>query len=216
MQINTFDHFVQQEDTEMKKEDGRVRITRQMIRTALLNLLREKPLQHITVRELCEKASINRGTFYAHYDDIYDLMEQIEQSMFDEFKAILRPLLEDQDPYDLVETITRIFSYIREHADLCLVTLGPHSDKKLLYRLIELGKQACLNSQLSLFPHADPHMLDYYYTFVSSGCIALLEKWMNEGMPDSTDHLAAFVRTLISPAFDTVRAKRLSSGQQRI
>ena len=123
----------------MKKEDGRVRITRQMIRTALLNLLREKPLQHITVRELCEKASINRGTFYAHYDDIYDLMEQIEQSMFDEFKAILRPLLEDQDPYDLVETITRIFSYIREHADLCLVTLGPHSDKKLLYRLIELG-----------------------------------------------------------------------------
>ena len=41
MQINTFDHFVQQEDTEMKKEDGRVRITRQMIRTALLNLLRE-------------------------------------------------------------------------------------------------------------------------------------------------------------------------------
>ena len=52
----------------MKKEDGRVRITRQMIRTALLNLLREKPLQHITVRELCEKASINRGTFYAHYD----------------------------------------------------------------------------------------------------------------------------------------------------
>ena len=49
----------------MKKEDGRVRITRQMIRTALLNLLREKPLQHITVRELCEKASINRGTFYA-------------------------------------------------------------------------------------------------------------------------------------------------------
>ena len=115
-----------------------------------------------------------------------------------------------------METITRIFSYIREHADLCLVTLGPHSDKKLLYRLIELGKQACLNSQLSLFPHADPHMLDYYYTFVSSGCIAILEKWMNEGMPDSTDHLAAFVRTLISPAFDTARAKRLSSGQQRI
>ena len=59
-------------------------------------------------------------------------------------------------------------------------------------------------------------MLDYYYTFVSSGCIAILEKWMNEGMPDSTDHLAAFVRTLISPAFDTARAERLSSGQQRI
>ena len=109
----------------MKKEDGRVRITRQLIRDALLQLLQEKPLQHITVRELCEKASVNRGTFYAHYKDIYDLMEQIEQHMFDEFKSILRPLIEDQDPYDLVETVTRIFSYIQEHADLCLVTLGP-------------------------------------------------------------------------------------------
>lgn len=200
----------------MKKEDGRVRITRQLIRDALLQLLQEKPLQHITVRELCEKASVNRGTFYAHYKDIYDLMEQIEQHMFDEFKSILRPLIEDQDPYDLVETVTRIFSYIQEHADLCLVTLGPNSDKKLLYRLIELGKQACLNSQLTLFPHADPRMLDYYYTFVSSGCIAILEKWMKEGMPEGSAHLAAFVRTLISPAFDTARAKRLSSGQQRI
>ena len=121
---------------------------------------------------------------------------------------ILRPLIEDQDPYDLVETVTRIFSYIQEHADLCLVTLGPNSDKKLLYRLVELGKQACLNSQLTLFPHADPRMLDYYYTFVSSGCIAILEKWMKEGMPEGSAHLAAFVRTLIVNG-DHVMADRL-------
>ena len=113
----------------MKKEDGRVRITRQLIRDALLQLLQEKPLQHITVRELCEKASVNRGTFLRPLQDIYDLMEQIEQHMFDEFKSILRPLIEDQDPYDLVETVTRIFSYIRNTLTSVLSPWGQTATK---------------------------------------------------------------------------------------
>ena len=56
------------------------------IRQALLTLLKEKPLQNITVRELCQAAGINRGTFYTHYRDIYDLMEQIEEELTEEFK----------------------------------------------------------------------------------------------------------------------------------
>ena len=53
--------------------DQRVRITKIMIRDAYIKLLAEKDIQHITVRELCETAHINRGTFYSHYIDIYDL-----------------------------------------------------------------------------------------------------------------------------------------------
>ena len=183
----------------MKKEDGRVRITRQMIRTALLNLLREKPLQHITVRELCEKASINRGTFYAHYDDIYDLMEQIEQSMFDEFKAICARCSKIRDPYDLVETITRIFSYIREHADLCLVTPGAAQRQEAAlpaHRAGQAGLPELAAEPLS--PRRSPHARLLLYL-----CLLRMHrhtgKMDERGHAGSTDHLAAFVRTLISP-----------------
>ena len=54
----------------MNPADNRVRITKMMIRNALLQLLKEKTLQTITVRELCQVADINRGTFYTHYRDL--------------------------------------------------------------------------------------------------------------------------------------------------
>ena len=63
--------------------DRRVRRTKAQLRQALTELLREKDLRSITVRELTERADVNRGTFYAHYKDIYDMLEQCEAQLFD-------------------------------------------------------------------------------------------------------------------------------------
>ena len=58
-----------------KENDLRVRVTNMLIRRAFMELLKQKPLQNISIKELCEKAEINRGTFYAHYTDVYDLLK---------------------------------------------------------------------------------------------------------------------------------------------
>ena len=64
--------------------DHRVRVTKMLIRRAFTDLLKQKPLQSITIKELCAAAGINRGTFYAHYTDIYDLLAKIEEEMFED------------------------------------------------------------------------------------------------------------------------------------
>ena len=58
--------------------DRRVRKTRGQLRQGLVRLMREKSIQDITVKELCEKAWINKSTFYAHYTDLYDLSDRVE------------------------------------------------------------------------------------------------------------------------------------------
>ncbi len=65
----------------MKEEilDRRVRKTRRQLKECLTRLLKEKKIQDITVRELAEMADINRGTFYLHYKDVFDLMDQIQK-----------------------------------------------------------------------------------------------------------------------------------------
>ena len=64
------------------------------IRQAFTKLLREKPIQRIAVKELCQEAGVNRSTFYAHYQDIYDLLTKIEEDMLEDFQRALAPLLE--------------------------------------------------------------------------------------------------------------------------
>lgn len=61
------------ETAKPKKEDRRVRYTKQAIRDGFLRLLAEKPIEKISVTEICREADINRGTFYAHYSDPYEL-----------------------------------------------------------------------------------------------------------------------------------------------
>ena len=93
--------------------DRRVRKTRTMLRLCLAKLLKEKKIQEISVKEISEMADINRGTFYLHYRDVYDLLSSIEADMFCQFNAIL----ERNAPGGTYESPNRLllelFSFIR-------------------------------------------------------------------------------------------------------
>ena len=73
----------------MKEEilDRRVRKTRRQLKECLTRLLKGKKIQDITVRELAEMADINRGTFYLHYKDVFDLMDQIKNELIEEVES---------------------------------------------------------------------------------------------------------------------------------
>ena len=74
----------------MKKTDARVRYTRRVLKESFLTLLRDKPVNRITVKEVCELAELNRATFYAHYSDCFALLESIEQELLDALGQSLR------------------------------------------------------------------------------------------------------------------------------
>ena len=61
-----------------QKEDRRIRRTKRLLRQALAELMNEKDFKDITVKEITDRADLNRGTFYFHYTDTYDLREKIE------------------------------------------------------------------------------------------------------------------------------------------
>ena len=63
--------------------DLRVKLSRQLLKNALLEILEEKPLGKVTIKEICEKAEINRTTFYKHYKDEYDLYNDLENDFLD-------------------------------------------------------------------------------------------------------------------------------------
>lgn len=69
-----------------------------LIRKSFTKLLSLKPIQSISVKELCEEAGINRGTFYTHYKDLYDLRDSIEEEALDDFKEAMKPLLVEDGP----------------------------------------------------------------------------------------------------------------------
>ena len=87
--------------------DRRVKYTKNIIKECLIELLQSKDLNKITVSELCEKADINRATFYRYYIDIFDLLEKMEQELIDHLKEML-PDYQDYSMKDIVEEYLKV------------------------------------------------------------------------------------------------------------
>ncbi len=180
------------------RQDHRIRVTKMLIRRAFTELLRQKPIQSISVKELCASAGINRGTFYSHYTDIYDLLEKMEQDMTEDFRQALEPLLETElGDLTPVAITAKVFQCLKDNADICTVTLGDYGDKAFALRLLNLGRERCLQAYLKYFEGATPQQVEYYYAFVSAGCIGLLQKWLGEGMSTSAQAVATMAEDIM-------------------
>jgi AcrR family transcriptional regulator len=187
--------------------DHRSRVTRILIRGAFTDLLRQKPIQDVSVKELCELAGINRGTFYSHYTDLYDLLGDIEEDMASEFRKSLEPILSAEPGTLTPLAMTRsVFECLKNNSDLCTVTLGDHGDKEFLIRIIDIGRQMCVEHYSRLFAGVSPTRIEYFYAFISSGCIGLLRKWFASGMAIGVDELAAMAESLITDGIGYLKA----------
>lgn len=182
----------------MKKltNDHRTRVTKMLIRNSFTTLLRQKPIQSISIKELCEQAGINRGTFYTHYTDIYDLRNQMEEEMLEDFNRALEPLGANGQLTQLQIT-TEIFRCLKDNSDLCAVTLGEFGDKAFAWKLINIGREKCVESYLKYFENASPKEIEYYYSFICSGCIGLLQKWLDDGMSIPAEEAAKMVEDIM-------------------
>lgn len=70
--------------------DARIRYTKMVIKDAFIALLKEKPVNKVTVKEICGLAEINRATFYKYYSDPFDLLDKIESEMLSQLQSSLK------------------------------------------------------------------------------------------------------------------------------
>ena len=183
-----------------EKNDLRVRNTKKRLRQTYAQLMSEKPLQNITVAELCKRAEINRSTFYAHYTDIYDLQQKLELEIYSEFQEALSDI-------DITKNFTTegvpifmitIFSFLKRNADMCAVFLGPHSDRKFVMNLLDIAKETTIIQYGQIYKKASVPQLEMYFTFMASGCIGLLEYWIRSGLKEPAEEMARITNLMIT------------------
>ena len=154
-----------------EKMDRRVRRTKTLLLQGLIQLMDEKDVKDISVKELSDLADINRGTFYLHYSDVYDMLGQIEESLFQEFNDILeRDLaINGIGPVISKPVLLDLFIFLDRNRALARALMGPHGDLAFLNRLKELVKEK-LRMMMDNAERSIEHF-EYFYSFMVSGCI---------------------------------------------
>ena len=97
-----------------KKTDRRIRKTKQQLQEGFIHLRKSKSIKDITVKELCELTDLNRGTFYLHYKDIYDLLEDVVST---ESKKVIE---EDGNSKTFYDECVRAFDVMMKYKNALL------------------------------------------------------------------------------------------------
>ena len=174
---------------ENKKEDRRTKYTKMVLREALIDLMKEQHVSKVTVKELCARADINRSTFYAHYHDQYDLLQQLEQGVLADLKDYLR----DQNPAgadgDFQKTLVGICSYAKKNAALFEVLLSDNCDISFQNDVVAISRFMNLGYSADL----DPRLFSYLEAMSAEGAISAVKKWLHDGTPESSEYMAELI-----------------------
>ena len=192
----------------MNKSESKYFNTALRMDEALIELLEEKDLEYITVKEICQRAGVNRSTFYLHYETIADLVDETLELINQRFLSYF--------PQQEEEVLGNISN--RKRAELVLVTrefLLPYlrfiRDHKKVYRAAfrnpgSMGanaryrelKQHILGPILERFeiPAASR---PYYIAYYIEGIAAIVKEWLRQDCGDDVEMIADIIESCVRP-----------------
>lgn len=190
----------------MNKFESKYFATAVRMDEAFLELIEKKDFAYITVKEICERAGVNRSTFYLHYETVGDLLAESAQHIIDEFVACMPydtaeflEKLEDRPLDELYlitpEYLTPYLTYIREHRRVFRATVEQASALRMYDAYAALNRHV-LTPILNRFgvPSDDQK---YVMQFHISGLMAIINEWLKGDCADSIEHIISVMQLCI-------------------
>ncbi|WP_407270315.1 TetR/AcrR family transcriptional regulator [Radiobacillus sp. PE A8.2] len=177
-----------------EKLDRRKKYTRMVLKESLMELLKEKPIAAITVKEICEVADINRSTFYSHFADHYALLAQIEEELIYDLNEYLNQINLNADT-EALQITEKIIEYVAVNKDVCQILLSEHLDSAFLKRVVTVAHDYTVKSLIDS-KNLEEDLSSYASLFAIYGSIHVIEHWLKNGMDKSPGELAEITTKL--------------------
>lgn len=178
--------------------------TKKLIQTAFIEVLEKKPFESITISDITNRANINRGTFYLHYLDKFDLLDQMEQQLFldlwnhlDELQSrYLTTLTFEAEHEQLASTL---FSFIEMHVPILKILLSDHGRAGFHIRLRNAFSEKV---RFNLEQHASFYAnlkvpKEYFIAFITSAFLGLIEQWIQNDLDKTPEEMTSLFIDII-------------------
>ncbi len=157
------------------KNNQRTRISKVLFRNALMDLLKQKgDIHKISVRELCEKAELNRSTFYAHYNEPKDLLEELENELLTSTEEHLKKIGAEND-VGAHKYILSFLKYIKDNDKPFRTLLIDSADTNFRSKFMQQSMiQFIENLEIILSKDAE----QYIYSYILNGSTGIIIQWI--------------------------------------
>lgn len=186
--------------------DRRITRSKRALRAALIELMEERGLDGFTVNDLCERADLNRGTFYNHFHDKEDLLNTLEDEVMEDLDRIQGDMravgLKDLALYRMQKKplpfLVELFSYLKSQGDFLHAVIGPGGDVRFGPRLRDAVCTNLIESILHERYREDPTpFVQYYVAFFASAYLGVIQHWIETGMQEPPEEMALIAMRLL-------------------
>ena len=174
--------------------DARVRYTNMVIQVNFVTLLKQKPINKITVKEICDMAEINRATFYKYYADVYDLMDKIEEQILEDLQMVMQESIKD----GVERTLVRILEKMKEDGELYIALFSENGDTDFSMRIFKMCYAEFGEYIYKEFPQLSEVQRAWNYIYTAQGSSGILNYWISDGMQESPKEISGFINQLIT------------------
>ncbi|OAX48750.1 TetR/AcrR family transcriptional regulator [Paenibacillus sp. AD87] len=172
------------------KNNRRTRYTIDLIKETFLGLLETKKLSHITVTEICKQAEINRGTFYLHYKDPYELFEVMQ----DEFnQEIMETLRQGESLCTTEESMINLLKIIQDKKTIYQILMSDRGENSFLSQILLEDYLQRHGEELN---RKDLFTMDYSFTYMVYGSMGVINQWLESNSKESPQTIARVISSL--------------------
>ena len=198
--MNNFDEkeqsktlFYEKHEIGDKKANLKVIKTKRKLSKSLISLLTSKSITEIDVSELCEKAGINRTTFYKHYASLYHLLDELIVQFFKRIETLFLSLSSGENT---TSKVAYLLKYLKQNREFVTIIMNNNSFSSISERLIQLNFICNLINSNIQYRKNDYVSEDYYVDFIISGWIAAIRRWVNENCDLDVNTLARLLTSI--------------------
>ena len=170
--------------------------TEKLIKDVFLNLLKTKDINKISVAEICRLADIGRGTFYLHYEDVYDLYESIENELITDLKNMFKASFPTTDSTNSLKLSNSLVTYIENNEDLFKILIRSNIGNTM-NKIKRSFYNDVFDENSLVYPSINKQYSLLESIFVVSGIVGTLEKWILDDFKVSGENMAKMINTII-------------------
>ncbi|MEA5085566.1 MAG: TetR/AcrR family transcriptional regulator [Lachnospiraceae bacterium] len=190
-----------------KQEDRRIRRTKKLLKSGFASLMKEKEFKDIRVKDITDLVDLNRGTFYLHYNDTYDLLEKIENEVLDDFQTMIDTYRPQVDGHSMLPVIAPIVDYIVDNLEVCRVLFQNKTSNDFWEKFQKLIRKNGVSMIRMTYPNYNQEYLDYFFSFVTTGILGLIKEWFDTEMRLPKNELVLVSDKLISATATSILNK---------
>ena len=181
------------------------RRTKQLIQQSFMQMLEEKPFESISVGDIAKTANMNRGTFYLHYKDKFDLLDQRERQLFEDLGNYIYELQAHYVPDQTfakgqTQLAASLFSFIEVHSPILKIFLSDHGRAGFHIRFRDAFSEK-VRFNLEKNERFKTHLkapMDFFFAFITSAFLGLIEQWIQNGLEETPEQMTAAYIDIIS------------------